>query len=132
MGIVAEFARYQATLVNRFWATSAEVGPDTVLSLWRHRIEVQDGRWIYRDHLSRWNGAGNALFARHLDAAFRNGRPIRLVVATTSNLGLVESGGDASKAKNTFVAKPEWIGRVEQFDGDSFTIGFNRDGREIV
>jgi putative restriction endonuclease len=126
MGIVAEFARYKATLRNRFYDISAEVGSETVLSLWRHRISVEGGRWIYRDHLSRWSGLGNEQFARHLRTAFNDGRLIRVVVATTDDAELVEAGGDASTAKNTFKARPDWVGRVEAFDGDHFTIGFDR------
>lgn len=126
MGIVAEFARYRATLRNRFYDISAEVGSDTVLSLWRHRVSAEGGRWIYRDHLSRWNGFGKEQFARHLRTAFDEERTIRIVVATTDNVGLVESGGDASTANNTFKARPDWVGRVEAFDGDQFRIGFDR------
>ena len=126
MGIVDEFARYKATLRNRFYDIYAEVGPETVLSLWRQKISIEGGRWIHRDHLSRWNGPGNEQFAHHLLTAFDERRPIRVVVATTDNPMLVEAGGDASTANNTFKARPDWVGRVEAFDGNHFTIGFDR------
>lgn len=126
MGIVAEFARYKATITNHFYSISAEVGAETVFSLWRHRISAESGRWVYRDRLSRWGGRGNEQFARHLRTAFDQERTIRIVVATTDNVALVEAGGDASTANNTFKARLDWVGRVEVFDGDSFTIGFDR------
>jgi putative restriction endonuclease len=49
---------------------------------------------------------------------------VRIVKATTDNVALVEGGGDASIARNTFKARPEWAGRVTEFDGDNFTIEF--------
>ena len=53
MGIVAEFARYKAKLVNHLWAVSALTDTELVASLWEHRIKVVDGQWIYQDQLSR-------------------------------------------------------------------------------
>jgi len=49
-----------------------------------------------------------------------------VVVSRTDNVDLIESGGDGSKAKNVFKARPEWIGRVTSFDGDNFEIRFER------
>ena len=126
MGIVAEFEKYKARLRNQFWAVSALTDTEMVASLWEHRIRVESGRWVYRDYLTRWSGNGNALFREHLLQAMSEERPVRIVKATTSNVALVEGGGDASKAKNTFKARPEWIGRVTNFDGDNFEIIFER------
>ncbi|WP_176716894.1 hypothetical protein [Xanthomonas translucens] len=126
MGIVAEFARYKAELVNKNWAVSALTESEFVASLWEHRIKVVGKQWVYEDHLSRWSGNGNKLFRTHLERAFAERRPVRIVKATTPNIALVESGGDASKAKNTSKARPEWIGKVSSFDGDNFTIVFDR------
>lgn len=73
-------------------------------------------------------GHGNRLFAEHLAIAMSDQRPVRLVIAKTDDVDLIESGGDGSKAKKTFKARPEWVGRVTAFDGDRFTIAFNRTG----
>jgi hypothetical protein len=127
MGIVAEFARYKAKLVNPNWAVSAITEREAVFSLWRHRMKVEDGHWVYRDFIGRWSGHGNRLFAEHLATALRLKLPIRLVLATTNDEQLVEAGGDASKARNSFLAKPEWVGTVSSFDGDHFRIDFHRD-----
>lgn len=125
MGISAEFATYNATLVNIQWAVSALTDAELVVSLWSHRMTTQpDGSWIYRDFLGRWSGNGNKLFAEHLRVAIADSRPVRLVMARTDNVALIEGGGDGSKAKNTFKARPERIGRIVDFDGDNFTIHF--------
>lgn len=131
MGIVAEFAKYNARLRNQFWAVSALTDTEMVASLWEHLIRVEDGRWVYRDRLSRWSGNGNALFREHLLLAIAEARPVRIVKATTNNIALVEGGGDASKAKNTFKARPEWIGQVTSFDGDNFEIAFERHDQTL-
>jgi hypothetical protein len=126
MGITAEFARLGARLVNNQWAVSALTGTEMVASLWFHRLKTENGQLVYRDYLGRWSGHGNRLFAEHLRTAMSDQRPVRLVIAKTDDVDLIESGGDGSKAKKTFKARPEWVGRVTDFDGDRFTIAFNR------
>lgn len=126
MGIVAEFARYKAKLANQFWAVSALTDTEMVASLWEHRIKVVGSQWVYVDHLSRWTGNGNKLMGQHLATAAAEERPVRIVKATTDNIPLIEGGGDGSKAKNTFKARPEWVGKVTVFDGDNFTIVFDK------
>lgn len=126
MGITAEFERYGATLVNNQWAVSALTDSELIASLWHHRIQAVGGQWIYTDNLSRWTGHGNKLLREHLVQALADQRPVRIVVAKTDNIPLIEQGGDGSKAKNTFKARPEWIGRVATFDGDAFTIVFDK------
>lgn len=124
MGITAEFARLGARLANAQWAVSALTREEMVASLWYHRMKTEDGRLVYRDYLGRWSGHGNRLFGEHLRQAFEEQRPVRLVMARTDDVALVERGGSAAKARNTFSARPEWIGRVTKFDGDNFTIEF--------
>ena len=128
MGITAEFAKLGARLVNNQWAVSALTGTEMVASLWFHRLKTENGQLVYRDYLGRWSGHGNRLFAEHLRIALSDQRPVRLVIAKTDAVDLIESGGDGSKAKKTFKARPEWVGRVTDFDGDRFTIAFNRVG----
>ena len=122
MGIVAEFARYKAKLVNQFWAVSALTDTELVTSLWEHRIKVEAGQWVYRDHLSRWTGNGSKLMGERLAVAMAEDRRVRIVKATTDNIPLIACGGNGSKANNTFKARPEWLGKVTAFDGDNFTI----------
>lgn len=127
MGISAEFATYNAKLVNIQWAVSSLTDRELVVSLWSHRMKTQpDGSWIYRDHLGRWSGPGNRLFGEHLRVAIDEDRPVRLVMSRTDNVPLIEGRGDGSKAKNTFKARPERIGKVIEFDGDNFAIQFDR------
>ncbi|HHA2712212.1 hypothetical protein [Stenotrophomonas maltophilia] len=128
MGITAEFAKLGARLVNNQWAVSALTATEMVASLWFHRLKTENGQLVYRDYLGRWSGHGNRLFAEHLRVAMSDQRPVRLVIAKTDDVNLIESGGDGSKAKKTFKARPEWVGRVTDFDGDRFTIAFNRVG----
>jgi len=127
MGISAEFATYKAKLVNIQWAVSALTDSELVVSLWSHRMKTQpDGTWVYQDYLGRWSGNGNKLLGEHLRVAIAEERPVRVVLARTDNVALIEGGGDGSKAKNTFKARPERIGRITEFDGDAFTILFNK------
>ena len=126
MGITAEFARYGAKLVNQQWAVSALTEDAWVASLWYHRMTSEHGQLVYRDLLSRWSGNGNRLFAQHLELVFADQRPVRLVMAKTDDVALIEGGGDGSKAKKTFRARPEWTGRVTEFDGNNFTIKFDK------
>jgi hypothetical protein len=129
MGIAAEFTRYGARLVNPQWAVSSLTSTEMVASLWFHRMKSEDGMLVYRDFLGRWCGHGNKLFGEHLALAFAEQRPVRLVMAKTEDVALIESGGDGSKARKTFKARPEWVGKVSHFDGDKFTIQFNRIDR---
>lgn len=115
MGIVAEFARYKAKLANQFWAVSALTDTELVASLWEHRIKLVGSQWVYEDHLSRWTGNGSKLMGQHLATAVAEDRPVRIVKATTDNA-----------ANNTFKARPEWVGKVTAFDGDNFTIIFDK------
>ena len=128
MGITAEFARLGARLVNNQWAVSSLTQTEMVASLWFHRMKTEGGRLVYRDYLGRWSGHGNRLFGEHLQVAFGDQRPVRLVMVKTDDVELIEGGGDGSKAKKTFKARPEWVGRVEAFDGNHFVIAFDKVG----
>ena len=128
MGITAEFAKLGARLVNNQWAVSALTATEMVASLWFHRLKTENGQLVYRDYLGRWSGHGNRLFAEHLRTAMSDQRHVRLIIAKTDDVDLIESGGDGSKAKKTFKARPEWVGRVTDFDGDRFTITFDKVG----
>lgn len=122
-GIVAAFARYKATLTNPQWAVSAEVPGAVVMSLWAHLFKRG---MVYEDRLSRWSGNGNALFRKHLELVEREGLPVYLVIATSSDPAAVDRGDDASKIPKTFAVRPELVGKLVRFDGDAFVIEFSR------
>ena len=128
MGISAEFAKFGATLKNVQWSVSAyNTKGELVLSLWQHFFgKAVAGKIRYEDNVSRWSGAGNKEFRRNLDQAFAGQQVIRAVLARTSNEAGVRSGQDASQFKNTFAARPDWIGKVLLWDGDHFIIEFEK------
>ena len=124
------FAEYSAKLLNPQWAVSALADDGAVvISCWFHYLKTVDGILRYEDTLSRWSGnaAGNNLCRQHVGDAFKNNRPVRIVIARTEDTATVDSGQDASKVKKEFYTKPETIGRITHFDGDKFTIDFKRN-----
>ena len=131
MGIEREFGRYGAKLVNRAWAVSAltEEPREMVVSVWQHNIDTADGRWVYDDTLDRWRGPGKNLLKEHLAVALRDGLPLRAVLAT--QLNRAERLVDPDKpARNTFQARPDWVGRVDLLDGDHFVLIFEHRGSD--
>ncbi|WP_249041006.1 HNH endonuclease [Marilutibacter maris] len=131
VGIEREFGRYGAKLVNRYWAVSAltDAPRELVVSIWQHHIDASDGRWIYDDTLDRWRGAGKNLLKEHLAVALREGLPLRAVVATQHNRAEVLANPEKA-SRNTFQARPDWVGRVEHLDGDHFVLVFERVGED--
>lgn len=129
MGISAEFAKFGATLNNVQWSVSAyNKKGELVLSLWQHFFgKAVAGKICYEDKVSRWSGAGNNEFRRNLEQAYASQQVIRAVIARTSNQAGVISGQDASQFKNSFAARPEWIGKVLLWDGDRFILEFEKD-----
>lgn len=122
LGIAEAFRQYNARLRNRMWAVSALSDGSVVMSLWAHKFKTG---MVYEDRLSRWNGPGNKLFREHLEAAYRDNLPIRVVIATSMDPVAVDRGDDASKIPKTFHIRPDLIGRVEEFDrNDCFRIRF--------
>jgi hypothetical protein len=125
MGIEREFGRYGAKLVNRMWAVSALTDDprQLVVSIWSHNIDATDGRCVYDDSLAHWQGAGKNLLKEHLAIAFRDGLPLRAVVATQHNRAEVLTTPD-KQPRNTFQARPDWVGRVESLEVDHFVLVF--------
>ena len=121
------FARYGAKLANPQWAVSAIADDRSfVMSCWEHYIKPHNGVLRYKDTLSRWSGnaAGNNLLRTHLTQAFDEKLPVRLLIASTTETDTVDHGHDASKVKKSFRIRPEIIGEIVSFDGDSFIIDF--------
>lgn len=123
------FRAYGATLANPQWAYSA-LAPDgaIVLGCWAHKLKLVDGALHYKDHLSRWqpNPAGKNLLVEHLELGAKEGRPVRLVIATTPETGVVDRGEDASTIPKTFHIRDDVTGKVVLFDGDNFVLEFRR------
>jgi hypothetical protein len=126
MGIAAEFARFQAKLANVQWAVSARTAEGIVMSLWQHKLRTENGAWVYRDRLSRWQGPGNRLLGEHLHEALELSLPLRMVKAIAADPALVDRGEDAAGTRKTFHAVLDRVGRVESFDGDAFELVFER------
>ncbi len=130
LGFVEAFAKFGAKPVNPMWAVSA-IAEDgaLVLSCWAHICKPGGkGVLVYADSLSRWGGneMGANLLRTHLRQAITDDLPVRMVVATTAETELVDSGHDASKVKKTFHIRPEIVGRVVAFDGDNYVIEYRR------
>ena len=123
------FAKYGATLANPQWAVSAIANDGSlVMSCWEHYIKKHGDCLRYEDTLSRWSGnaAGNNLLRTHLTQAFNEKLPVRLLIASTTETDAVDYGHDASKVKKKFHIRPEIIGEIVSFDGDSFVIDFRK------
>ena len=128
LGLKDAFARYGATLRNVQSSVSAWA-PDgaLVVSVWAHHYRPGPGRTAeYADTAARWQGAGNREFRENVAVAFAEKRPLRLVVATTSDPALVQSGVDASKATKDFDVRPDLVGEVVEFDGERYVFRFAR------
>ena len=126
MGINDAFRKYGAKLKNAYWSVSAENDSgELVVSLWTHFFLKPEGNKIkYVDKVSRWSGAGNNEFRERIDKAFKTDQAVRAVIARTDNEEGVKNGEDASKFKNTFSIKKDWVGKVILWDGDDFEIEF--------
>ena len=130
LNLTTAFNRYGAKLANPQWAVSAiSDSGELVVSCWTHYLSGGNGKLIYVDRLSRWSGnvRGNNLMRQHLEQAVAEELKVRLVRASTSDTELVDSGGDASGATNTFGVREDVVGRVTSFDGDEFVIEFVKD-----
>ena len=100
MGIAAEFARFNAKLANVQWAVSARTAEGVVMSLWQHKLRTENGVWVYRDRLSRWQGPGNRLFAEHLREALEHNLQLRMVKAwgrSSVSMATPSSSGSRSR-----------------------------------
>jgi hypothetical protein len=125
--LTAAFANYGAKLKNTRWAYSAIADDGAlVFSCWSdHLKSINEGHLRYDDRLSRWdsNHQGKNLLVKHLKMAIDGNLPVRLVVATPDNRKERVSG-DASSIPKTFSIMNNLIGKVVEFDGDTFTIEY--------
>ncbi len=126
MGIKDCFAKYGAEVKNINWSVSAESAKgELVVSLWsQFFMAPSKDRIRYIDRVGRWSGHGNSEFRRHIQNAYEIDQVIRAVIARTNNEEAVLRGKDASKLKNRFHVREDWIGKVIRWDGDNFEIEF--------
>lgn len=131
MLISEAFKAFKATQNNVQWSVSAfnEKG-ELVLSLWHQffqPVTVNGERAMkYVDRVSRWSGNGNSEFREKLDLATKNGATVRAIIAKTNSPEAIARGEDASKYKNTFSPKIDWVGSITKWDSDNFEIVFSK------
>lgn len=122
------FSKYGAKLKNVQWSVCADA-PDgsLVVSLWQHHFSTpKDGAIFCRGSFARWSGPGNNEFRAKVINAFNTSQDIKVVIARTDQIDEVESGADASKLKNSFAIKEDWIGKVTSVAGDEYEFKFIR------
>lgn len=126
MGIKDCFAQYGATLKNVNWSVSAETpSGELVVSLWKHFFSKPENKTItYVDKVSRWGGLGNSEFRKRIAKAYKSKQQVRVVIARTDNEEAVKRGEDASKLRNVFHVRKDWLGEIANWDGDNFEIKF--------
>ena len=123
------FSKYGAKLKNVQWSVCADA-PDgsLVVSLWQHHFDrAKDGVISCRGSFARWSGPGNREFRVKVANAFNTNQNIKVVISRTDQIGEVESGADASKLRNTFSIKEDWIGKVTTVIGDDYEFKFTRN-----
>ncbi|BAP15625.1 hypothetical protein Y017_07425 [Alcanivorax sp. 97CO-5] len=127
MGIKDCFAKYGATLKNVNWSVSAEnTEGELVVSLWNQFFTPPtNGKISYIDKVNRWSGHGNAEFRERIQKAYATNQPVRVVIARTNDENAIRRGDDASKLKNQFHVREDWVGKVTLWDGDNFEIEFS-------
>lgn len=128
LGFAEAFSKYGAKLKNVQWSVCADA-PDgsLVVSLWQHHFSPpKDGEIFCRGSFARWSGPGNTEFRAKVSNAFNTNQMIKVVIARTDQIGEVESGADASKLKNTFSIKEDWIGKVASIAEDEYEFKFVR------
>ena len=125
MNFSEAFAVYGGKLRNVQWAVSTIHDGQLIVSCWQHLFSApQNGAVVYEDRLSRFSGPGNNLLREHLRQAVDDNLPVRVVIARSSNPDAVDAGQDASKFEKTFSVKRDWVGKIEEYDGDYLRISF--------
>jgi hypothetical protein len=128
LGMRDSFARYGATLKNVQWSVSAWTPKDElVLSLWAHHSRKGPPETMeFAASASRWNGPGKNEFVENVGRAFREKRPVRLVIVSTPAPERVEAGEDGGTIPKTFDVRDDVIGEILEWDGQAYVIRFSR------
>jgi len=75
---------------------------------------------------SRWGGPGKNEFKENVDRAFRERRPVRLVIVSTPQPERVDAGDDGSTIPKTFEVRDNVVGEIIEWDGEAYAIRFTR------
>jgi hypothetical protein len=129
MGIKDCFSKYDAKLKNVNWSVSAENPQgELVVSLWNQFFTPPNGgKTIYIDKVTRWSGHGNTEFRERIQTAYETEQPVRVVIGRTNDEEAIRRGNDASKLKNQFHVREDWVGKVTLWNGDDFEIEFSAE-----
>jgi hypothetical protein len=128
------FAVYGAKLTNPLWSVSA-FGDDgnLVVSLWQNHIKPgpRKGTLQYTDTLSSWlgNEDGCNELKKHLRLVESNNLKFRLVIAkpkTDADAARVGKVADERSIKKNYFVRTDFLGTLDEFDGDTFRIVFGR------
>ena len=128
LNMTEAFREYGAQLRSRLSDASA-IAEDgaLVLSCWAHVFRPQPGGGLrYEDSISTWptNQASRTLLAEHLQVAFDNKLPVRLVIATAKEPPT--RGENAMKGTKSFHIRKDMMGEVVEFDGDRLAVVFRQ------
>lgn len=126
MRMTEAFRQYGVEITHPQWTSSvvSENPPQVIVSLWRHNFSDDMTRYV--TPTSQWKGAGKPLFYKHLRLAMKEGLPLRVVVATSSDPDEVRKG-NAQRAKD-FEPDFSLVGRVVRLEDDEFELAFERTG----
>jgi hypothetical protein len=126
IGLKDAFAKYGAKLTNVQWSVSAwSPNDELVLSLWAHHSRKGPDRSVeFQSTTERWSGPGKNEFIENVNRAYAENRPLRVVIATTTEPERVEAGEDGSTIQKSFDVKPNWIGEVVEWDGARYIFRF--------
>lgn len=134
MNYTEAFAAYGAKLANPQWSVSA-IGSDgnLVVCLWQDHLHPGSKKATleYKDVLSEWLGniPGRNELAAHLQSVKQQGLKLYLVIAhPTSKEGAERVGkvADESSISKTFSVRDDVVGNLQDFDGDTLRIVFER------
>lgn len=130
--LTAAFAECGAELRNRLncYSAIAEDG-SVVVACWKHRFkEKADGTLSYdiRDFAEwRKNPAGRNLLKQHLEYAFGEDRPVRMVLVTPIERKNPPVAGTTGRdIPKTYSVEKDLVGKVVTINDDSFVIDFQR------
>ncbi|MBC8742975.1 hypothetical protein F6X40_41725 [Paraburkholderia sp. UCT31] len=141
MQMLEAFRRFNAKPRNHLYdvtAISETAPPELVVALvgayrqWmRRRDELPPNVREYRDDLRDWGASPAVNEVRgHLCRALDEALTVRLVMVTVSSANAAkidaEPGASMRGTATDFEPRPDMLGRVTAFDGNSFTIRFER------
>lgn len=129
LGIKDAFAQYGASLRNVQWSVAAWASNGAlVVSLREHhrRKKPASATLEIEGSANRWKGPGNKEFRENVAKAFESQADVCLVIVRTDEVERVEAGEDASKLKKNFFLKEKVVGKIIEWDGESYAFPFTK------